>query len=284
MFGYVNINKEELSPEAFQRYRAFYCGLCSRLQALHGVKGRCTLSYDMTFLTLLLTSLYEPECSRGTLRCPIHPTKPHPFICNTYTDYAADMSLELAYRKLLDDWDDDHNRSSLMLANSLKKKHEEVSQCYPRQAAALHLCLSRLRQGELEGSQDPDAMSSHFGAMMAELLNFKRDEWSEPLQQMGMALGKFIYLMDAYADLEKDLKKGRYNPLKELAKKPDYEENCREVLTLLMSQCAAAFERLPILENADILRNILYSGVWMQYHAIYASHQAKAQKQKGTTP
>ncbi len=284
MYGYVNVNKEELSPEAFQRYRAFYCGLCSRLQALHGFKGRCTLSYDMTFLSLLLTSLYEPECSHGSLRCPIHPTRPHAFLCSPYTDYAADMSVELAYRKLLDDWDDDHSRSSLMLASSLKKKHEEVAQRYPRQTAALHLCLCRLRQDELEDRQDPDAMSSHFGAMMAELLDFKRDEWSEPLQQMGMALGKFIYLMDAYADLEKDLKKGRYNPLRELSARPEYEETCHEALTLLMAQCAAAFERLPILENADILRNILYSGVWMQYHAIHTSHQAKAQKQKGTTP
>ena len=283
MFGYVTINKDELSPEAFQRYRAFYCGLCSRLHALHGFRGRCTLSYDMTFLSMLLTSLYEPPCSTGTLRCPVHPAKPHDFISSSYTDYAADMSIELAYRKLLDNWQDDRSHSSKMLAAALEKKHLEISQKYPRQTAAIHLSLGKLTRAEQQGGQSADEMSSYFGALMAELLDYKHDEWSEPLQQMGMSLGKFIYLMDAYEDLEKDLRKGRFNPLRELAKQPEYEDRCRESLTLLMAQCAAAFERLPILENADLLRNILYSGVWTRYHTLQEARQAKEEKEKGTT-
>lgn len=281
MFGYVTVNRDELSQEAQRRYKAYYCGLCSRLQALHGFRGRCTLSYDMTFLSILLTSLYEPLCTTGSLRCPIHPTKPHDFIQSPYTDYAADMSIELAYRKMLDNWHDDHSHSSHLIAASLEKKHLEVAQRYPRQTAAIHLCLGKLAQGEADGTRSPDEMSSYFGALMAELLDFKRDEWSEPLQQMGMALGKFIYLMDAYEDLGKDLRKGRYNPLRSLAQQPDYEERCHEVLTLLMAQCAAAFERLPILQDADILRNILYSGIWTQYHAIQAARKAKEEKEKG---
>ena len=283
MFGYVNVNKDELSPEAFARYRAYYCGLCSRLHELHGFKGRCTLSYDMTFLSLLLTSLYEPNCSSGTLRCPIHPAKPHPYVNSVYTDYAADMSVEMAYRKLLDDWNDDRSQTSRMMANALEKKHLEVSKRYPRQAAAIHLCLGKLQQAEADGCSNPDEISSYFGALMAELLDFKHDEWSEPLQQMGMALGKFIYLMDAYEDLEKDTRKGRFNPLRQVAERPDYEDLCHEALTMLMAQCAAAFERLPILENADILRNILYSGVWMQYHIVREARRAKEEKEKGKT-
>ena len=160
MFGYVNVNKEELAPEAFSRYRAFYCGLCSRLKDLHGVKGRCTLSYDMTFLSILLTSLYEDQCCTGALRCPIHPAKPHDFIQSPYTDYAADMSVEMAYRKLLDDWNDDHSHTSRMMAAALEKKHLAVAARYPRQAAAIHLCLSRLQKGEAENCQSADEMSS----------------------------------------------------------------------------------------------------------------------------
>lgn len=281
MFGYVTVNRDELSPEAVSRYRAYYCGLCSRLNALHGLRGRCTLSYDMTFLSVLLTALYEPECTTGMLRCPVHPTKRHAFIQSPYTDYAADMSVELAYRKMLDNWNDDRSHSSHMMAAALEKKHLEVAKRYPRQTAAIHLCLGKLAQGEADGTRTPDEMSSYFGALMAELLDVNRDEWSEPLQQMGMALGKFIYLMDAYEDLDKDIRKGRYNPLRQLAQRPDYEAHCHEVLTLLMAQCAAAFERLPILQDADILRNILYSGIWTQYHAIQAARKAKEDKEKG---
>lgn len=110
-----------------------------------------------------------------------------------------------------------------------------------------------------------DVVSGHFGQLMAELLDLRRDVWSADLQEMGMALGKFIYLMDAYEDLKKDLKKGRYNPLASLAAQPDYEQRVHDILVMLMAQCASAFERLPILQDASILRNIIYSGVWTRY-------------------
>ena len=63
MFGYVIPNQAALSPEAQARYRTAYCGLCRRIGALHGLRGRLTLSYDLTFLNLLLSSLYEARAS-----------------------------------------------------------------------------------------------------------------------------------------------------------------------------------------------------------------------------
>ena len=100
---------------------------------------------------------------------------------------------------------------------------------------------------------------------MAEVLDVRRDMWSADLQEMGMALGKFIYLMDAYEDLRKDRRRHRYNPLAALAQQPDYEQQVHDILVMLMAQCASAFERLPILQDASILRNIIYSGVWTRY-------------------
>ena len=77
MFGYVIPNQAALSPEAQARYRTAYCGLCRRIGALHGLRGRLTLSYDLTFLDLLLCSLYEGEsaCATGCDHCPIHPIR-----------------------------------------------------------------------------------------------------------------------------------------------------------------------------------------------------------------
>ncbi len=54
-------NQAALSDEAQERYRTAYCGLCRRIDALHGLRGRFSLSYDLTFLNLLLCSLYEGE-------------------------------------------------------------------------------------------------------------------------------------------------------------------------------------------------------------------------------
>jgi len=84
---------------------------------------------------------------------------------------------------------------------------------------------------------------------------------------MGFYMGKFIYLLDAYEDLKQDQKKGNYNPLAyvQMESKEEYETFCRSTLTCLMAECAKSFERMPILQHAEILRNILYSGVWTKY-------------------
>ena len=110
---------------------------------------------------------------------------------------------------------------------------------------------------------------------MAEILTPENDEWTELLHRLGFYLGKFIYIMDAYEDRDDDLKNGRYNPLKRLGQEADYLQRCENILTMMMSECSKAFEQLPIVENTDILRNILYSGVWCKYELI------NAQKQKG---
>ncbi len=60
MFGYVQANLSDLSEEERARYRAAYCGLCRTLGQRHGTLSRLSLTYDLTFLMLLLSSLYEP--------------------------------------------------------------------------------------------------------------------------------------------------------------------------------------------------------------------------------
>ena len=84
----------------------------------------------------------------------------------------------------------------------------------------------------------------------------------------GFFLGKFIYLLDAYDDLEKDIKKKNYNPLKPLYGEKDYEERCRELLLMMMAECSSEFEKLPCIQDEEILRNILYAGVWTKYNKI----------------
>ena len=75
-----------------------------------------------------------------------------------------------------------------------------------------------------------------------------------------------IYLMDAYEDVEDDIRSGNYNPFKDAFQNDkDFAEHCRQLLTLMMAECSREFEKMPILLHADILRNILYSGVWCRY-------------------
>lgn len=268
MFGYVLANSAELTPNQQRRYRAFYCGLCRALGKRCGKLSQFTLSYDMVFLAMLLTGLYEPDSEGGSSRCPLHPTKRHDWLSNPIIDYTADMSVLLTYYNLLDNWQDSKHAPSLAAAKVLAPRTREIARQYPRQSASIHHCLSQLERYEKARSEDLELTAGCFGELMAALFCYKQDFWRPTLSEMANGLGKFIYLVDAYEDLPKDRKAGLYNPWTTYAFRPDFEEHCHEVLTLLMAQSAAAFEKLPIIQDQDILRNIIYSGVWTRYQAI----------------
>ena len=92
---------------------------------------------------------------------------------------------------------------------------------------------------------------------MAEIYIPEEDIWSDDLRQVGFYIGKFIYLMDALDDVEKDKKSGNYNPFLSIADQPDFEETAEKILLMMTAEASRAFEKLPILENVDILRNIV---------------------------
>lgn len=277
MFGYVVPDQAALSEEAQKRYRTAYCGLCRRIDALHGLRGRFTLSYDLTFLNLLLCSLYEgeTECVQGCSRCPVHPIHGVDWRASGPTDYCADLSVALHYYNAADKWQDDHNLLGLGYEKLLERCQADAAQRWPRQCNAIRSCLARLAEYEAVGSEDLDAVSGCFGELMAELFDYRQDHWSPELRSLGFHLGKFIYLLDAYDDLARDKRRGAYNPLKTLSKQPGYEEEMREIFELLLAQCAQSFERLPCVEDVDLLRNILYSGVWLKYNCKNAKRSDK---------
>ncbi len=281
MFGYITTNTKSLSEENKQQYRAYYCGLCHALKEDGGAKTRMLLNYDMTFLVILLTGLYELPNEETQFVCGIHPGRKKTAYINDATHYAADMNVLLSYNNLVDDWKDDHSYRKRVYSMMLKKEYEQISEKYPRQAASLTKYMEQLDILESRNEQNIDAISGLTGEMLGDIFAWKDDIWAEELHCLGFYLGKFIYLMDAYEDLEKDERKKEYNPFSEMAHKNpnEYETWSKLILTSMMSECAKSFERLPILQHADIIRNILYSGVWSKYEYL----QEKKKKRSGRT-
>ncbi|BCJ96014.1 hypothetical protein acsn021_35830 [Anaerocolumna cellulosilytica] len=288
MFGYITIHKPELKMKDYNKYRAYYCGLCRQLKMQHGFKGQFTLSYDMTFLMILLTGLYEPEEVTETFRCPAHPGTKEQRILNIFGKYCADMNLLLTYFNLLDNWKDEKKLVSLTGARLLAGQVKKIKKEYPRQTKAVVTYLKKLEQCETTVESNLDMAAGYTGEMLGELFVFKEDEWADTLRKIGFFLGKFIYLMDAYEDMEKDDKKKSYNPLLlylNQKKKDNYtmdaeeelESDMQRILKLMMAECSGAFERLPILYNAEILRNILYAGVWTKFDIVH-SKRGKQEK------
>lgn len=268
MFGYVNIYKPELKMKDFYKYKAYYCGLCKTLKDKYGTVGQMTLSYDMTFLIILLTSLYESETKRQQNRCMIHPVKKHDTLYNEITGYVADMNIALSYYHLLDDWQDEKSVAGLAGSQALKRSFKKIVKKYPRQCGVIRDCLNRLLECEKNQETDLDTVSRCFGELMAELFVYRQDMWEETLRKTGFYLGKFIYILDAYDDLEKDIKNKSYNPMIGFSGEDDFHERCTSMLTMMMAETSREFEKLPCLLDADILRNILYEGVWSKLDEI----------------
>lgn len=262
MFGFVVANTGELTPEEKERYQRVYCGLCRTLGRRSGQLSRLSLTYDMTFLILMLSSLYEPAETAGTLRCPVHPAKAHPYTVSALSDYAADMTVALSYYKCLDDWADERKPAARGYAALLKRRYAGVRGQWPRQCGTIERELAELTRAETEKAP-LDALANCFGVLMGEVFAYREDEWERPLRRFGRELGKFIYVMDAAVDYEKDVEKGRYNPLLEMKKTP---EEMREPMTVLLGQAAGVFEKMPLVQDARLLRNVLYAGVWQKYN------------------
>ena len=281
MFGYINADLRQLSEVDRKTYQSFYCGLCRQLGKTASFKGQLLLNYDLCFLGILLQSLYEPDIDTHNFHCLIHPLKTKHGFSSKAIEYAADMDIILSYHSLMDNYKDDNSRLSGMAANLLKKDYDRIKVKYPRQTAAIESYIEKLSLSEAKKETNIDVVSSYTGEVLGELFNWQDDAWSKTLHCMGYYMGKFIYIIDAYDDLKKDEKSGSYNPLLAMKRESpkEFETFVRINLTSLMAECAKSFERLPIVENAEILRNIIYSGVWTRYEYL----QLK-EKKKDNTP
>ena len=263
MFGFVRPYLADLSEEEKSRYRAVYCGLCRMLNEQYGLMGRIGLNYDMTFLTLLLGSLYEPEETAEEKYCVPHPVKKHWEIITPYTGYAAAMTVALAYYKALDDWEDEKKTSGKVYAGMLKKHYEAVRDQWPRQCRSIVENIEAIRKIEASADAQPEQAAECTGRMLDSIFAVKEDFFWDQMRRIGHSLGKFIYMLDAAVDYDRDQKKGCYNPLILMNLSP---EDAGILLRQPLGQAAEAFEALPLMQDIHIMRNILYSGVWQDYN------------------
>lgn len=277
MFGYVLTNFKTLSEAERGRFKAMYCGMCKTLHTRYGNLSRFTLSYDMTFLATVLSALYEPEETCGQEKCLPHPIKPHDYVVNPIMDYAVDMNIALAYHKCADNWQDDRNPLFAAAQLALRRSYRRVQQLHPDKCRVIEEWMDGIRAIEAGGCEEIDPPMNLTGHMLGTLFQYGESYWADQLYRMGEGLGRFIYFMDAYDDLKKDVRHRKYNPLKSMMHQENFEEICKDGMTMMIADCADAFEQLPVVKDADLIRNILYSGVWAKYGYI----QNQKAKKKG---
>lgn len=279
MFGFVVADAGALSEEEKERYRAVYCGLCLALRDRYGQLSRACLTYDLTFFVLLCDSLHEPVETQGASHCVMHPAPalPRPWARSAWTDYAADLSVALAYHKVLDDVADDGDLAARAAERLLAGAYGRARARIPEQCAEIERTMAAIRAIEQGGAaDDPDAAAHEFGRMLGRL--FARDQgfWAAAMEELGCGLGRFIYLMDAAVDFTDDAASGSYNPFVALGSD---SEAMRATLALAAADATAPYEHLPLVQDAHLMDAILYSGIWAQFNKAYPPQDALAQNE-----
>ena len=274
MFGYITPDKPELKIWEFEVFRGYYCAVCKAIASSAGHVGRLSLSYDTAFLALLLDSLESHPLDGRHQRCFVHPAKKRFMVNpNKVVEFASDINILLAYYSLKDKWLDERKISGLSGAAALKRGYKRVKRKHPDLVSEVEKELSALRKLEQENCAYMDEASEPFARIMQNIFAYSCPDNAEKktLGWIGYNLGKWIYLVDAYDDVEDNIKSGAYNPLvvqfqyKDEESVQEFKERIKEkiifILVYSLSEMEKGFSLLNIKKNKSILENIIYSGL-----------------------
>ncbi len=272
MFGYVRPFKPEMKVRDFESFRAMYCGLCHTLKARYGFGSRMLLSYDMCFMALLMSGVTSCGIKTCQKRCIVSPFRKRACVHeNLALDFAADCSVILSYWKLRDSAQDERGMKSLrarLVAGFLKRKYQKASEELPDFATAVEQGIRQLDSLERANTPSLDRAADAFAAMMREAAAGLQDEKiRRPMEQLLYHVGRWVYITDAWDDLQDDLKSGSYNAIiaRFEVETPEGLAEAKEAvrLTLLQSAqtAAAASELLDLGRSEPVVKNILYMGL-----------------------
>ena len=238
MFGYIKPLTSELKIREFELYKSFYCGLCRTMGKKIAPFSRLTLSYDMVFLVLIRISLTKEPAENKSFRCKLKPAKKRNYIkSNEALLYSSCVSAILTYYKCIDDISDTKNKLKKFFLKIpriyfiyAKKK---ACRLYPGLDEKIRDPLNNLHRLEENKCKSVDETASCFAQLMMNTASFSLNppDFDSPeksgkiriAEQIGWHLGRWLYIIDALDDFEKDAKKKEYNPFIEYYKYHEHD-------------------------------------------------------------
>lgn len=275
MFGYVTPYKPELKIREYNTFRAYYCGLCKTMGNEYNQLVRMGLNYDLSFLSLLLSSLEEDEDEFKVEKCIAHPIKKRMVIKkNKSLEYTSSISIMLIYFKLLDDWNDDRSLKALIANIPFNLAIKKAKSANIDKFNCIKENIDKLSKLEMDNCREIDEIADVFGKLMEDISSpefIKDEDTKRILKFLGYNLGRWIYILDAFDDIKEDIKSKSYNPLLlQYEYKQDEDinlfigkirKNIEFSLTLTLENISKSFELLNIQYNREILENIIYLGM-----------------------
>lgn len=278
MFGYIHPLKPELKVKDYEKFRAYYCGVCHSISKRMGQIPRLVLTYDATFYALFLDGLHKDSKTTFRMsRCIRHPLQKRPSAFDSEClDYAADVNIILAWYNILDKYIDGERFKAIGAMAVLKRAFGQCKKRYPELCKDIKKQLDELHRLEQEKCGNIDLVSETFANILKAIscpkfLNLT-EQTQEAMQWLGYNLGKWLYLIDAYDDIEEDVCKNNYNPFltryeydPEKQDIENFKKEIREQAEFLLVNCldqmTKAYQLIDVSQNADIIENIIYMGM-----------------------
>ena len=269
MFGYVRADTPYLYIKDNELYRAMYCGVCKGIAETSGNAARMGLSYDVTFLSVIMHNILGVDVKIEKQHCLTHCIRSRQMAeVDELTRKLGALNTVLVYYKYTDDINDgDKGRGKRLW---FKKGFRKVAKKYPEivKIVSEHLALQEKAEKAQTDSVDraADATANMLAVFSDYVLENKATVYT---RNLFYAVGKWIYLIDALDDYDKDKKKGAYNPFR-LAYKAEcrkallegaYAEEIAFIFRSIFFDIRENLGKIPFRFNTDLSDNILLRGI-----------------------
>ena len=268
MFGYVRYDLPNLYVKDLMLYKALYCGLCKGIGKACGNAARMGLTYDVAFLSALLHNVAGVDITVEQAHCVQHSIRKRPIACvDELTKELGALNTVLLYYKLTDDVEDTGKGRGTRLW--FKKGFKRAKKQYPELVEIIDKFMKEQSKTEKEKVASCDRAADPTARMMQTLSDYLlKDKKSEATGQLFYLLGKWVYLIDALDDYEKDAKKNRYNPFVlsygKMTRQELMEKDGEEIHFLfdtLFYVLRENLAKIPFAFNRDLTDNIILLGL-----------------------
>ncbi len=289
MFGYVRADTPYLYIKDDVLYRAMYCGVCKGIAEVCGHSARMGLSYDVTFFSVLLHNIAGIDVTIEKSHCLTHCVRSRKMAnVDELTRQLGALNTALVYYKYTDDIaDGDKGRGKRLW---FKKGFRRMKKAYPQIAEIVRKHMAEQEKTEATETDSLDRAADATASMIAEFSDFALGEKAtEYTRNLFYAIGKWIYLIDALDDYDKDLKKGAYNPFilaykaecKQVLLAGAHGEEVRYAFHALFFDIRENLSHIHFHFNRDLSDNVLLRGLPAMTKKIMEGGSANGKCQKG---
>lgn len=291
MLGYVKAYKPDLKMSEYEMYRGVYCSLCKNLGRRYSPLAQLFLSFDFTLAALITLALRDEKCRFLHSRCPYNPAKKC-LKCaeSSLLDSCADAVIITVYYKLLDNLHDKGVKNKILSAlvfPFVALMHKKAKRLSPETDAVTKAAIEKQSIAEKKNAGIDEAAEPSARAL-ADIFSFGLDGDDKLIvSTLGYMVGRFVYILDAVDDLEKDVKSGDFNPFAgeisnfdNKSEKQSFAEKARQMLNLTQSEAVAAFDLLEAKRFGSIISNIIYKGLELSANEVLSKYTASDCKNK----